>query len=272
MKRPSRLLIGCCVVAVVAASVVLTRRAYSGAYIFAGEANGVNIITHPLGYTGTGGALSITVGIDPTSANAASMAISVQNIVNTFNALVATTGNLVSGVSNNIPAGQIDFESVALHELGHCLGLAHVNAASESGLGGSDQNYTKATDGANNAFDLGSGADGFKGSSDDARGDDVNLHWFRTSNNNPFTIAGTVDASTYARDTASLPATPLPPTPTGRFQCSCLGHRPPRRSCSRAPPLTRRNGRWSMTASPRCAWQWPGSTKRPGHLTTTRSP
>ena len=166
----------------------------------------MNIITHPLGYTGTGGALSITVGIDPTSANAASMAISVQNIVNTFNALVATTGNLVSGVSNNIPAGQIDFESVALHELGHSLGLAHVNAASESGLGGSDQNYTKATDGANNAFDLGSGADGFKGSSDDARGDDVNLHWFRTSNNNPFTIAGTVDASTYARDTASLPA------------------------------------------------------------------
>ena len=51
MTRPSRLLIGCCVVAVVAASILLTRQAYSGAYIFAGETNGLDVITHPLGYT-----------------------------------------------------------------------------------------------------------------------------------------------------------------------------------------------------------------------------
>jgi hypothetical protein len=133
------------------------------------------------------------------------MAISVQNIVNTFNGLGATTGNLVSGGSNNIPAGAIDFESVALHELGHSLGLANVNAASESGLSGADQNYTKATDGSNNVFDLDAGVDAVIGSSDDVRGDDANLFWFRMSNNNPFTIASTVDSTTYRRDIGSLP-------------------------------------------------------------------
>ena len=179
---------------------------YSGAYIFSGETNGVTIVTHPLGYTGSQNTLSISVGIDPTSANAASMTTPVQNIVNTFNALTSTTANLVLGGSNNIPTTFFDFESVALHELGHSLGRAHVNAASESGLSGSDTNYTKATDGANNSFDLGIGADGVRGSSDDARGDDVNLHWFRISNNNPFTIASTVDSSTYSRNTASLPS------------------------------------------------------------------
>ena len=205
MTRPSRLLIGCCLVAVVAASIVLTRQAYSGAYIFAGEANGVTIVTHPLGYLGSGTTLSISVGIDPTSANAASMSTSVQNIVNTINGLNPTTANLVTGGSNNIPTSFFDFESVALHELGHSMGLAHVNAASESGLSGSDQNYTKATDGIDNSFNLGIGGDGVRGSSDDIRGDDVNLFWFRMSDNNPFTIAPTVDSSTYSRNTASLP-------------------------------------------------------------------
>ena len=205
VKRPSRLLGGCCVAAVVTASVVVTRPAYSGAYIFAGTANGVDVVTHPLGYVGTGASLSISVGIDPTSANAASMVTSVQNIVNTISGLNPTTGNLVSGGSNNVPVNFADFESVALHELGHSMGLAHVNAASESGLSGADPNYTKATSGPNLLFNLGIGFDGVRGSSDDIRGDDVNLFWFRMSNNNPFTIASPVDSSTYSRNAADLP-------------------------------------------------------------------
>ncbi len=48
-------------------------------------------------------------------------------------------------------------------------------------------------------------ADGISGSSDDIRDDDDNLHWFRKSNNNPFTIAATVDASTYSRNLGDLP-------------------------------------------------------------------
>lgn len=212
MPGPPRSLVAICLAAVIV--LAATRALESGAYIFAGEANGLDVITHPQGYTGTGGPLNISVAIDPTSANASSMEISVQNIVNTFNALVATTGNVVIGGGNNItPSNAIDFESVALHELGHSLGLAHVNAASESGLSGNNQNYTKATDGVNDGnsfntadFNLNNGADNVIGSSDDIRGDDVNLHWFRISNNNPFTIPGTVDGTTYSRDTADLPS------------------------------------------------------------------
>ena len=206
MPGPPRSLVAISLAAVIV--LAATRALESGAYIFAEEfLSREDIITHPQGYTGTGGPLNISVAIDPMSDNASAMEISVQNMVNTFNALVATTGNLVIGGGNNItPSNAIDFESVALHELGHSLGLAHPNAASESGLSGSNQNYTRATDGVDNMFNLNDGADNVIGSSDDIRGDDVNLHWFRTSNNNPFTIAGTVDGTTYSRDTANLPS------------------------------------------------------------------
>lgn len=178
---------------------------HSGAYIFSGEINGVDVITHSTGYSGTGGILNVNICIDPSSPNAFAMEIPVENIVNTFNARVGTTPNLVSGVSNNIPSGEIDFESVALHEVGHCLGLDHVNASSESGLGEPDRNYTKATNGADNIFNLTIGADSVRGSGDDGRGDDVNLHWYEKNVNNPFTKNVTVDSTTYARSLADLP-------------------------------------------------------------------
>jgi len=160
-------------------------------------------VTHPLGYTGLGTTLNITVGIDSTSANAAAMEVSVQNIVKTWNDLFASTGNLVTGATNNIPAGMVDFESVALHELGHALGLGHPNVAGKVDPGESD--FTNSTTGSNATFDLGVGADGLQGSSDDQRGDDVNLHWFRRSNNNPFTIDSTIDSTTYSSDVNDLP-------------------------------------------------------------------
>lgn len=187
-------------------TVCLSPSCFAGAYIFAGEANGVDIVTHPSTYTGAGGAVVVRICINPVSANAAEMEIPIQNIINIYNQLQPTTGNISLGGSNNIPGGAIDLESVALHEIGHCLGMGHVNAASESELTGNNLNYTKATNGSDNIFNIVAGADGVIGSSDDVRGDDVNLHWYRRSNNNPFTIDSPVDSSTYTRGLADLQA------------------------------------------------------------------
>ena len=176
----------------------------TGAYIFAGETF-ENLIAHPNTYSGTESEAVVRICINPASANAGDMAIPVQNNINIFNELQSTTGNIKSGANNNVGSGQIDFESVALHEIGHCLGMAHVNLASESGFTDSRQDYTKSTDGSDNGFDLAAGADGVIGSSDDVRGDDGNLHWFQKSNNDPFTIAGVIDKTTYSVDLADLP-------------------------------------------------------------------
>jgi hypothetical protein len=177
----------------------------AGAYVFANESNGVGIITHPQGYDGSDGPLAVSVCIDPTSEHAAQMVVPVQNALRTWNGLLATAGNIVSGGANNVPVGQYDFESVLLHELGHCLGLAHPNLGVVAGVSGNDRNHTQSTNGSDDAYDLDDGADNVIGSADDQRGDDVNLHWFRISNNDPFTIASVVDATTYSADLGDLP-------------------------------------------------------------------
>jgi len=194
------------VVGVLLAAVVAVSEAHAGAFIFAGESYGIGRITHPTGYTGSGGPAAVTVCIDPSSANAAQMAVPLQNIAATWNALTPTTGNVKLGGGNDIPSGQIDFESVALHEVGHCLGLAHPNLATESGLGEPDRNFTKATAGGDGTYDLGIGADGVRGSTDDLRDDDVNLHWFRRADNDPFTVGAVADTTTYSVLPSELPS------------------------------------------------------------------
>jgi len=198
-----RLLCRCLVLALLV--LLGSDRARAGAYVFAGEDNGVDLITHPRGYNGNGGVLTVDVCIANGSANAALMEIPVQNVVNTFQNLIPTTQNLLSGGNNDVPSGQVDFESVALHEVGHCIGMAHANLASESGLSDPKANGSKSTDGANNVYNVSAGPDGLHGSADDVRGDDVNLHWFRKANNNPFGVAAIVDSTTYSRDLADLP-------------------------------------------------------------------
>ena len=144
------------------------------AYVFAGSANGINVVTHPIGYNGSGDTVTVTVGIDPTSNFSANMAIPVQNVVSIFNGLNSTNGNVSFG---NIPAGDIDFESVLLHEMGHSLSLAHCNFATESGQTGANMNYTKSVNGANSTADFTSGPDGVIGPEDDLRGDDLSLNY-----------------------------------------------------------------------------------------------
>lgn len=173
----------------------------AGAYIFAGETNGIDVITHPAGYMGDGGTLRLGVCIDPASQKRDELVVPVRNNITVWNALQP----VLSNVELNAVSG-FDAESILLHELGHCIGLAHVNAASESGLSSSNQNYTKATDGDNNRFDVDPGPDGVIGSWDDVRGDDVNLHWFNPAND-PFLLPlpQPVDTTRYRRDLADLP-------------------------------------------------------------------
>ena len=206
---------------IISLSLYFSHFAHAGAFVFAGATNGVDIITHPSGYNGTGGEITVNVCIDSTSANAADMVIPVQNMVETFTKRQAHSPNLFSGTSNSIPSSQVDFESVALHELGHCLSLAHPNI----GGGTSPQtNHTISTVGADTIFNQDAGADGLIGSNDDQRGDDINLHWFNKSTNNPCAFDNSViDATTFSRAISDLPNTDSFAANGDRDVCNALG-------------------------------------------------
>ncbi|MEL6766050.1 MAG: VPLPA-CTERM sorting domain-containing protein [Pseudomonadota bacterium] len=140
----------------------------------------------------------VTVGIDPTSMFATDIETSVINVVDTFNDLDPTVGNLDFGT---IDTNQVDFESVLLHEMGHSLGLGHVNLASESGFTDQRANFTDSEPGADGVLTLNPGADNVIGSGDDVRGDDLNHNYFRIGSNDPFdtNLPNVIDSSTYTR-------------------------------------------------------------------------
>ncbi len=67
---------------------------YAGAFEFADDTHGPDVISHPVGYTGVEDDLIVTVGISPLSPNALAMEVSIQNAIDTWNRLVPTTGNI----------------------------------------------------------------------------------------------------------------------------------------------------------------------------------
>ncbi len=178
--------------------------ALAGAFVLSSGAN-PDRFAHPTPYVGTGGILDVSVCIHPSSESIAEMQVSLENSIYIWNQFDPVSPNLFLGGSNNIPSDAIDFESTLTHEIGHCIGLAHPNVATESGLPAADRDYTKSAEGPNGVWNLSAGSDGIKGSADDIRGDDINLHWFVIDQNNPFVAGPVFDATVYSRNLADLP-------------------------------------------------------------------
>ena len=200
-------------------------QALAGAFLFSGSST-PNRVAHPSGYTGSGGPLEVEICISAASESQGDMLVSLLNTIRVWNERQFASPNVFLGGSNDIPSGQIDFESTLVHEVGHCIGLAHPNLATESGLPAADRDYTKAAQGPNGSYDLDPGPDGIKGSADDLRGDDINLHWFNTANgiqNNPFVLQRPVDASNFSRDLDDLPGSDSFPANADRSVGAALG-------------------------------------------------
>lgn len=198
----------------------------AGAYVFA-TAGRPDSVTHPQVYTGTGGTLanlSICIDISVNPALAAQAEGSVIKAVNTFNRLRSIPNNILAfNAATDIPASQVDFESTLLHEMGHCQGLAHPNHATESGIAEPGRNGTKSAVGTNAVFDQDAGVDTLHGSSDDVRGDDLNLHWYIRNQNNPGLLPGVIDTSTMIRALTALPAGQLFAANADRNVMNALG-------------------------------------------------
>lgn len=179
--------------------------ANAGLFIFAEGQENPRLIAHPTGYTGTQNTLNVSVCIDPGSESIAEMEVPVRNTVTVWNRLDPVLGNTTLN-NPQLGSSQVDYESVLLHELGHCIGLAHPNLATESGLTGTDRRYAKTLPGDSGTHDLDPGEDGVIGTRTDLRGDDINMNWFRIGVNDPFIHEQIIDATTYSVNTNDLPA------------------------------------------------------------------
>ena len=160
-------------------------------------------ITHTYLYVGAGGQRTVRICVDPDFADIDRAEPAIERAVETWNGLSAETGNLDQGT---VPSDRADFETTALHELGHCaLGLGHPNLGFRiSQPDGTNIFFTNSEVGPNAAFEF-DPSDVTPGSLDDSRGDDVNRMWFNTFDNNPFVLAGPIDGATYSNDLADLP-------------------------------------------------------------------
>lgn len=177
-------------------------------------------VMHPSGYTGSGGELVVQVCLDPAQQPASGDPTqAIENALAEYNRHQGQLGNIETAASNGVPGGNTDFESLLLHELGHCIGMDHnVLGPSEVGCSGAGCNgnanifYTNTdTDpsavlatGPNGVVNVNDGADNARATGDDIRADDPNRHWYRAGVNNPFVQEAVADRSTFVQS-GSLP-------------------------------------------------------------------
>jgi Tol biopolymer transport system component len=184
--------------------------------------------THPQNYAGVGGARSpIRVCVDiqanqPMAILAEPAVLKVIATLNRFRSL--GEHNYAMHPATDMPAGQLDFESVLLHEMLHSQGLQHPNLAQESALPAPFSDGARSTAGANGSYQVDAGADGIYGSADDGRGDDVNLLWFARGVNDPGLLPARVDETTLAYTLDFLPPEHRHAAVAGRDVLAALGH------------------------------------------------
>ena len=208
------------------AAAPLSRPDSASAYTYLESVNSGDpkIVVHPGGYAGTGGPLEIVVAVDGYSPDAEQMAIAVQNAVNRWNRLEVSTNNFIEHDTAELAPDEIDFESVVLHEMGHGLGLAHPNLDSAHGFVGILARFGASLPGQNAAYELAAGTDGRPGTSDDRRGDDININFFRKGSNNPFQLPAVIDSTTYGTSLSFLPTGHLYPAIASPDSSAAYGH------------------------------------------------
>lgn len=214
MSLPTRL---CAVSLGVLLAVPLCTRA--GSFVFS-DVHGVGVITHPANTTFQPGNATpaITVCVDPSAQPlSGNPEQSIRNAIATFNRLQPMQANVRNAADAGVPPARPDFETVFLHELGHCLGLDHTvlgPSADEAnctlGSAGTCKDspsvYATIATRGDGVFNVAAGADGMRASRDDIRGNDVNRHWYERGVNDPFRLPpGIVDRNTYAVTTSHLP-------------------------------------------------------------------
>lgn len=182
--------------------------AFGFSYVMAGKRLAPDAIVHPAGYDGSGGPLQMTVALHPEFANLEEkVEFSLVEAVSIWNSLLVATESLGPSVEIADPKG-VDFFGTVIHEIGHTLGLAHPAAGRTPGLRRVRGKFAASTPGPDGKENFDPGPDGIAGTHDDERGDDVNLHYFKRADNNPFTLPaeGIFDSTTYSREPEDLPA------------------------------------------------------------------
>jgi hypothetical protein len=167
-------------------------------------------VTHAGGYAGNAGERVVDVCLDPGfPPQSGDPAQATRNAIAEFNRFQALLGNVVNGASVGLAPGQVDYESLLMHEMGHCLGLDH-NLLGPSevscSVGGTCVNSPTLFF-ANTFPTIGTtlaGVDGQRATGDDVRTGATNRLWYRAGSNNPFVEPPTADRVTFVQ-TGSLP-------------------------------------------------------------------